>query len=89
VVGELKDMADVFAPLHTTWSVTVTVAVGLTVMVKVRGVPVQLVPPLLNDGVTVTVAVTGEEPELLAVNAAISPVPLAASPIDGLLFVHE
>ena len=46
--------------------------------------PVQL----LADGVTVIVAICIEDVELPAVNAAISPVPLAASPIDGSLFVQ-
>ena len=39
-------------------------------------------------GVTVMVAVTGVVPVLIAVKAAILPVPLAASPIAGLLFVQ-
>jgi len=35
------------------------------------------------------VAVTGEELVLIAGKEAIFPVPLAASPIEGLLFVQE
>ena len=73
-------MAVVLAPLHTTWSVTFTiVAVGLTVIVKVSGVPLQ---PAAT-GVTVIVAVTGELPVFTAANAPILPDPLAANPIDG------
>ena len=34
------------------------------------------------------VAVTGVEPVLVAVNAAIFPEPLAGKPIDGVLLVH-
>jgi hypothetical protein len=34
------------------------------------------------------VAVTGEEPVLIALNAAILPEPLAARPIDVVLFVQ-
>jgi hypothetical protein len=58
--------------------------VGLTVIVNDCGVPAQ--PS--NEGVTVMVAVTGAVPELVAVNDAIFPLPLAASPIDGVLLVQ-
>jgi hypothetical protein len=34
------------------------------------------------------VAITGDVPALIAVNDGISPLPLAARPIDGKLFVH-
>jgi D-ribose pyranose/furanose isomerase RbsD len=44
---------------------------------------------LLVDGVTVIVATTGVVPALVAVNDAILPVPEAARPIEGVLFVHE
>ena len=43
---------------------------------------------LLADGVTVTVAVTADVPELLAVKAAIFPEPLAANPTLVVLFVQ-
>ena len=44
----LKVTAAVGAPLHTTWLGTLfTVGVGFTVMVKVIGVPVQVVPALV------------------------------------------
>jgi hypothetical protein len=39
-------------------------------------------------GVTVIVAVTTVVPLLVAIKDAISPVPLAARPIEGLLFVQ-
>ena len=42
----------------------------------------------LAVGVTVIVAVIGDDVVFVAVNEAISPVPLAASPIAVLLFVH-
>ena len=42
-----------------------------------------------NDGVTVTVAVTGAVPVFVAVKDGIFPVPLAARPIDGVLLVQE
>lgn len=53
-------------------------------MVKVFGVPVQ---PAAT-GVTVMVAVTGVLPVFLTVKAGIFPQPLAAKPIDVLLFVQ-
>ena len=61
-----------------------TVGVGFTVMVKVRGVPLQL----SDTGVTVIVATTGVLLVLVAVNVPILPVPLAARPIEVLLFVQ-
>ena len=75
--------------LQTTWLVTAfTVAVGFTIIVNVLGVPVQVVPAFVYDGVTVMVAVTGALPAFVAVNELISPAPLAASPIEGVLFVQ-
>jgi hypothetical protein len=85
LTAPVKFTAVVVAPLHNTWLDTVfTVGVGLTVISKVAELPVQL----LADGVTVTVAVTGALVVLAAVNAAILPVPLAASPIEVVLFVQ-
>lgn len=81
----VKFTAAVELPLQTDWfEMVATVGVGSTVIVKVDGVPGQP----FNDGVTVMVAVTGADPELFAVKAAISPVPLAARPMDGVLFVQ-
>lgn len=75
----------VMAPLHTlSFAGCATFGIGLTVMVNVSGVPGQ--PAAV--GVTVMVAVTGVLPLLLAVNAGIFPVPLAARPIEVLLFVQ-
>jgi hypothetical protein len=78
------------ALLQTTWLGTaVTVAVGLTVIVKVAGVPVQVVPALLKEGVTVIVAVTGAVPVLVAVkDGMIFPEPLAARPMEVFVFVQ-
>jgi hypothetical protein len=85
----LNVMAVVFNPLHTTWLGTAfSVGVGFTVMVNVLAVPVQVMPPLVKDGVTVMVAVTGAVPIFTALKLAIGPVPLAASPIDVVLFVQ-
>ena len=59
-------------------------AVGNTVIENAIGVPIHP----LAAGVTVMVAITGAVPALVAVNEGISPVPLAASPIDGVLLVQ-
>ena len=64
-----------------------TCAEGLTVIVKVVGVPEQVMPPV-NVGVTVIVATIGAPPLLIAVKEAISPEPLAARPMDGVLLVQ-
>ena len=53
-------------------------------MVKVIGVPMQP----FAVGVTVTVATILVVPMLVAVKEGIFPVPLAARPIEGVLFVH-
>ena len=58
---------------------------GLTTIVNVCVFPGQA----LIKGVTVIVAVIGVAPVFVAVNDAIFPVPLAAKPIDVLLFVQE
>ena len=42
----------------------------------------------MAEGVTVIVAVTGDVPELTAAKDAILPEPLAASPMEVLLFVQ-
>ena len=57
-------------------------------MVNVLAGPVQLIPPLVNVGVTVIVAVTGVLPPLMAVNDGIVLVPLAPKPIVILLLVQ-
>ena len=68
-----------------------TVGVGLTVMVKDWAVPVQLTEPFVKVGVTVIVATTGAVPVLVAVKDGMVGVfvPLAANPMEVVLFVHE
>lgn len=61
-----------------------TDGVGLTVMVKVIGVPGQP----FAVGVTLIVATTAVPPVLVAVNTGILPVPLAASPMLAALLVQ-
>jgi hypothetical protein len=56
--------------------IELTVAVGLTVMVNVVGVPLHP----FADGVTVTVEVTGNTPLLLAINVPIFPLPFEPNP---------
>ena len=63
--------------------------VGLTVMVKFCGGPEQATELFVKAGVTVIIASTGEFPIFIALNNAIFPVPLAASPMAGLLFVQD
>jgi hypothetical protein len=83
--GFVKLMAVVVAPLQSVWSVTLsTVGVGFTVMVNVSTGPGQP----LAVGVTVTVAVTGALPVLVAVKAPILPLPEATKPMLALLFVQ-
>ena len=88
--GELNATAVVVAALQTTWlDTTATVAFGRTVMVNVRGVPVQATLPLVNVGVTVMVATSGDVIAFVAVNAVISPVPEEARPIFVLVLVQS
>ena len=84
-VGLVNVIAVVLEPLHTVWLATApTVGIGFTVIVKLLGVPGQL----LAVGVTVMVATTGAVPGFWAVKLAILPVPLAARPMDGWLLVQ-
>ena len=61
-----------------------TVGVGYTVMVNDSGVPTHP----FAVGVTVIVAITVAVPLLVAVKEGMFPVPLAASPMDGVLLTH-
>jgi hypothetical protein len=89
LLGLTKAIAVVDEPLHKTWlAIAFTVAVGFTVILKVVGRPVQLTPLLVNVGVTVIVATTGVVVTLVATKVGILPVPLAAMPMDGALFVQ-
>lgn len=84
-----KAISNVVAPVQYTLLLTgKTVGVGFTVIVKFFEGPVQLAPPLVYTGVTTIVAVTGTFVAFNAVNDPILPVPPAARPIDGLLFVQ-
>jgi hypothetical protein len=81
----VKLIALVEVPLHKAWLAGIeTFGVGFTVMVNVCGAPGHPAA----DGVTVIVAVIGAFVELVAVNDGIFPLPVAASPIEVLLFVQ-
>ena len=85
LTAPLKFIAAVAAPLQRVWFDTVfTTGVGFTVIENVLAVPAHP----FADGVTVTVAVTGALVVLVAARAAMLPVPLAASPIEVVLFVQ-
>ena len=71
--------------LHIVWLATaVTVGVGFTVITKLVDEPVQL----LADGVTVIVEVIADAVLLVAVKAAMLPVPDDARPMLAALFVQ-
>jgi hypothetical protein len=85
LTGLVNVIAVVEAPAQTVWfATTLTVVVGLTVIVKVLGVPVQP----LAVGVTVMVPVIGAVVVLVAVKLAMLPDPLAPNPIAVLSLVH-
>ena len=65
-----------------------TCAVGLTVIVKVIGVPVQLTPLFSKVGVTVIVVFIGAVVILVPINEGISPLPGDDKPTAVLLLVH-
>jgi len=88
-VGLPNVTAVVAVPAQIVWLATaLTVGLGFTVMVKVVEAPVQVTPAFVKEGVTVMVATTGAVPAFRVVNEAMLPVPLAARPIAGVLFVQ-
>jgi hypothetical protein len=83
--GLVKAIAATLSPLHLTASATATtVDVGLTVILKVIGVPVQP----FSEGVTTIVETIGAVPALIAVNDGMLPVPAEPNPIPVALLVH-
>jgi hypothetical protein len=86
LTAPVKVTPDVEVPLHTVWlAIASTVGVGFTVIVNTCGVPAL---QSVEVGVTVNVAVTGVVPLFMAVNDAILPVPVEASPMLVLLLAH-
>lgn len=72
-------------PLHTArLAGTNTLGIGFKVIVKIAGAPVHP----FADGVTVIIAVTGTLLLLMPTKDGILPLPLAARPIEGSLFVQ-
>jgi hypothetical protein len=63
--------------------------VGCTVIVNVFVGPGQVTAPKVYFGVMVIVAITGVAPALAAAKAVMFPVPLAASPIEGVSLVQS
>lgn len=86
VDGELTNVTAVEGlPAQIVWLAGgVAVGVGFTVIVNVLELPLH--PP--EVGVIVIVATTFVEPVFTALKDPILPLPLAASPIDGVLFVQ-
>lgn len=81
----VKWMAAVISPLHLVWlDDGVTSGVGFTVSAKLVGVPKQP----FNSGVTVITPNTGTLVALAAINAPISPDPVAGRPMEGLALVQ-
>ena len=67
----------------------VITGVGSTVMVNSLDSPSHEVSPFSNVGITVIVATTGVFPLFTTVKDGISPFPLAAKPMEVVLFVQE
>ena len=88
-VDESEILVAVLLHIDVNADIAVTFGVGFTVIVTVFGVPLQVIPPFVYLGVTVIVAITGVVPELTAVKAGISPVPLLLNPMVELVFDHE
>lgn len=85
LTAPVKLITLVAEPLHKIWFAgRTTSGVGFTVIIKFCGVPGQSI----DDGVTVMVAVMGALVVLIAVNDGILPLPLAAKPIEVLLFTQ-
>ncbi len=83
--GLETEVNDALTPLQKVWfTMGLTVGVGFTVIEYVNGVPMQA----LAVGTMVIAALIGAIPLLVAVNAGISPIPLAARPMAVLLLVH-
>jgi hypothetical protein len=62
--------------------------VGVTVIVKVTGVPEQVLPPFVYKGIAVIVPIIDALVVFVAVKASIFPVPLAGNPIEGVVLVQ-
>jgi hypothetical protein len=82
--------AVVVLPLQSSWlAIAVATGVGCTVIVNDFVGPGQVTAPKVYFGVMVIVAMTGVDPALFAVNAAMFPVPVANKPIEGVSLVQS
>ena len=64
------------------------IAIGYTFIKKVSDAPIHVTPLLVNDGVTIIVAVCKSKLSFMTVKDGILPLPLAANPILGLSFIQ-
>jgi hypothetical protein len=82
--------AAVLAPLQTGFALLIALAVGvgLAVMLNVCVEPGQLRPANVYTGVTVILDTAAVVPVFVTLNAAIFPLPLAASPVEVLLLAQ-
>lgn len=77
-------------PLHNVkFEGAITEGVGKTSIVKLVLLPMQVVPPLVNCDVTVTVELLIVVAVFVAVNGMIVPLPVVPIPTVVLLFVQE
>ena len=67
---------------------SVKLGLGLITIVKILVSPVQIVPPLVNIGVTLIVADTGRIPVLIPLKDGIFPFPLVPIPMEEFVFVQ-
>ena len=85
------DTVEKVAALHIVSITLFICGTGLTVMVKVIGVPILDTPPFSKVGVTVIVATNGASVWLTPVNASIIPEPssVCVKPISSPDAIHE
>ena len=85
----LNVVIGVVSPWQKTWFIGwLTCPAGFTVILNCFVEPVQVLPPLVKDGVTTIVAIIGEELVFVAVNVRIEPLPEDASPIEVWSLLH-
>ena len=83
-----KLIAVVFVLEHKIWfAIGFSCPEGLTVIVNVLAVPIQLAVPFVKVGVTVIVAKIGVVPVFIAVNEGILPVPISG--VNPMLVLND
>jgi hypothetical protein len=84
-VEEVKITGIVFPPLQIDCETTESnIGIGLITILKLMVFPLQL----LDNGVTVKIVDIGTERLLVGVKDGILPIPVAGSPMEGLLLFH-